>query len=566
MDNYRGNDNGNAGGGYNLNTGNTTGNNYGSNTNYDNYGSNTNDYNSNYNSNYGNTTDYNNYNNNYNNTAGNYNTSTDNQGINLDKDYGSSSNYNDSNYNNANYNNSNYGTNYGNTAGGYNNTNYGNTNYGNTNYGNTNYGTNYNSATPGAGNFSSSYNNYSATNNMNNAHPAKVLPFKLPRLKSIIILSIIIGVIVFITKGNNRSKAEWAAEQNLMKAACDMIENPHAYTAGDVVDILNRMIEEDAEDFYMDVETSISKDDIKEAAQQIDPFLGRLTLFSYVTSSSQDGDGPVVHDATAGVNFTFERSIESYVYNDIKKGIPIPADNIQASKVKAECESFLKEYIKPGMTDYEKEVAVHDYIVGNCTYDKSNLDDETIYSSYGVLVNRKAVCEGYARTSALLLKLSGVESDLISGDAKGDMVEEGSTMGHMWNQVCIDGVWYNYDATWDDPSGDSETLAHLYLNVSDQILALDHEWDLSKSHSCNSMDQNYYKKEGMFFSDDASFQQYVKDQLAAGERSCIKCSITDLDLSEDTMSFIFSYDGISSYQFMTIGIDGYKYLEIRINV
>ena len=499
--------------------------------------------------------------------------------------YGNSTPDNNGNFSGS-YNNYNTGntTGYNNTSGSYNNYNIGNTtgynntseNYNTGNYSNNynnNYNNSYNNNNFSSNNYSDSnyngyYNPYSTGTNNSITYQSGVkgFHFKLPRLKTIFIFGIIIGLIILAGVGNKRSQAQKQAEQALMSAGVDMIQYPHAYTKEDVVEILNKMIEEDAENFYMDVETTVSKDDLSEVAKEIDPFVGRLSMFSYSMMSTQyeDGSDPI-HKATAGVNFTFERSIESYVYNDIKYGKPIPEDNKEALKVKAECEAFLRDNIEPGMTEYDKEVAVHDFIVNKCTYDKSDLDDLTIYSSYGVLINGRAVCEGYARTTALLLKLLDVDVELISGDAKGEMAG-GSDLGHMWNQVCIDGVWYHYDATWDDPTGDSDVLAHLYLNVSDQILSLDHEWDQSKYHTCNSMEQNYYKKQGMYFTDDASFQEYVKNQLASGERSCIKCTITDIDLSEDTMSFIFNYDGITSYQFMTIGIDGYQYLEIKINV
>ena len=61
----------------------------------------------------------------------------------------------------------------------------------------------------------------------------------------------------------------------------------------------------------------------------------------------------------------------------------------------------------------------------------------------------------------------------------------------MWDQVCIDGVWYHYDATWDDPVDDRQKISHLYLNLSDEILSLDHKWDKDKYHSCDCMDENY---------------------------------------------------------------------------
>ena len=365
--------------------------------------------------------------------------------------------------------------------------------------------------------------------------------------------------------GSRRHKKQWDAEEQLQTIALDIDQKPQADSKEDILEILNDMIDKHAEDFYMDVNVNISKEDIEEVAHELDPFLGRLSMYSYATSSVQEGDGEAIPDAYAGVNFTFERSIESFVYDDLRKDIPIPEDNAEALKVKQECELFLKENISIGMTDFEKELAIHDYIINNCYYSTSFADDMSEYNSYGCLVNRKCVCEGYARTSALLMKLSGVECKLISGKGKGELAYDGAEQGHMWNQVKINGVWYHYDATWDDPRGSDQILTHLYMNVSDQIMSLDHEWEQDKYEQCISMTENYYMKNGMYFDDDTSFQQYVKDQLSAGERQVIKCCISNLDLSEETMYFIFDYDGISSYQISTMGLPDYQYLEIHIN-
>ena len=61
-------------------------------------------------------------------------------------------------------------------------------------------------------------------------------------------------------------------------------------------------------------------------------------------------------------------------------------------------------------SDYEKAAFVHDFIVLNCTYDAdafnkylNNSNDGTslAYTSYGCLVNRKAVCAGYSKAYKL---------------------------------------------------------------------------------------------------------------------------------------------------------------------
>lgn len=60
---------------------------------------------------------------------------------------------------------------------------------------------------------------------------------------------------------------------------------------------------------------------------------------------------------------------------------------------------------------------------------------------YGGLVDGKAICVGYATILHEALKRVGVKSQIVIG--------VNANEGHAWNQVQIDGKWYNADATWD---------------------------------------------------------------------------------------------------------------------
>ncbi|WP_346698947.1 transglutaminase domain-containing protein, partial [Catenibacillus scindens] len=97
------------------------------------------------------------------------------------------------------------------------------------------------------------------------------------------------------------------------------------------------------------------------------------------------------------------------------------------------------------MTVVEKVLAVHDYIVRVCDYDQENYVNNTVsvhsYSAWGVLIDGKAVCQGYAETFGAMMKALGIDSCLVASPS----------MNHIWNMVYIDGVWYHVDATWDDP-------------------------------------------------------------------------------------------------------------------
>ena len=64
------------------------------------------------------------------------------------------------------------------------------------------------------------------------------------------------------------------------------------------------------------------------------------------------------------------------------------------------------------------------------------------------MIDRKSVCEGYAKLFKYILDSVGIESVLVSGTA---MNSDGQSEKHMWNYVNLEGIWYGVDCTWDDP-------------------------------------------------------------------------------------------------------------------
>ena len=96
---------------------------------------------------------------------------------------------------------------------------------------------------------------------------------------------------------------------------------------------------------------------------------------------------------------------------------------------------------------YEDIKMVHDYLVDNIEYD-TTISKENIYNVYGALINRTAVCEGYARSFKYLMDELGIPCTLVIG--KGTNAQ-GQTENHAWNYVQLNGNWYAIDCTWDDP-------------------------------------------------------------------------------------------------------------------
>ena len=95
-------------------------------------------------------------------------------------------------------------------------------------------------------------------------------------------------------------------------------------------------------------------------------------------------------------------------------------------------------------TDYEKIVGVYDWICENVTYDYEHLSDPDyilMRTAYGALINKSAVCQGYAVLLYRLLLELGIDNRVITGYGNGGY--------HAWNIVELDGFYYNGDATWD---------------------------------------------------------------------------------------------------------------------
>lgn len=97
--------------------------------------------------------------------------------------------------------------------------------------------------------------------------------------------------------------------------------------------------------------------------------------------------------------------------------------------------------------NYNKILQVHDWIIENFEY-SPNFQDENVYNIYGALVEKEAVCEGYAESFKYILDEIGIPCVIVSGTATNS---EGETENHAWNYVQLNGSWYVVDTTWDDP-------------------------------------------------------------------------------------------------------------------
>ena len=166
------------------------------------------------------------------------------------------------------------------------------------------------------------------------------------------------------------------------------------------------------------------------------------------------------------------------------------------------------EIIKEGMSEYEKEEAINQYLCENAEYNDKIMEyinsDGTIskeavleyansFTPYGILVENMGVCESYAEAFWLIAKEAGLEVVIQTGRLDG--------VNHEWNRVKIDGQWYTLDVT----NNDCEYLPNCYFNLSDEVAGtiLQEDGDafidrFISNYTSSDMNNEYYTKNSLY--------------------------------------------------------------------
>jgi len=150
------------------------------------------------------------------------------------------------------------------------------------------------------------------------------------------------------------------------------------------------------------------------------------------------------------------------------------------------CVKVINSLITTSMTDYDKELVIHNWIIKWADYDTEALSnapdaapDPDNDNPYGLLMNKRAICRGFTYTFQLFMDMLGVECITIEGSS-GQARDE-----HAWNMVRIDGEWYCVDVTWNNPIGSGDVtwgdeITHKYFNVTSKFMRdTGHHWDNS---------------------------------------------------------------------------------------
>ncbi len=152
-------------------------------------------------------------------------------------------------------------------------------------------------------------------------------------------------------------------------------------------------------------------------------------------------------------------------------------------------------------------ILAHDWLVQNLAYDETANQNNNHAAS--ALLSGKTLCQGYAQAYALIGRALGHDVKLICGKA--------GQLGHVWNQVVLDGQAYHVDVTHDDPTpdkGPDAPVRHVHLFRSDTSMGQTHQWQRENYLACPVDGAFYYRDQQLLAANqaqlEAALQQFMQ--------------------------------------------------------
>jgi len=239
-------------------------------------------------------------------------------------------------------------------------------------------------------------------------------------------------------------------------------------------------------------------------------------------------------------SYDYENMMLKVIYSYDKKEI-----EAKQKEMKEAGEKILAEVVTDEMSEIEKENAIYQYMENNTQYDTAALEDakknnfkktedntyEDSFNGYGILVNKKGVCQSYAYAYKLLCEMSGVSCRVVTGNLSGNLP-------HAWNAVKLGETWVQTDST---NNGKSTGIPYFLYNADHETAKLT-GFDMDKNFELDSQVEQ-------FQGEDNQYEYYYKNQLVAGSMDeyeqilervlaentdviSIRCTIEDVKMEE----------------------------------
>lgn len=286
--------------------------------------------------------------------------------------------------------------------------------------------------------------------------------------------------------------------------------------------------------------------------------------------------GTGIKYSQTGSNFTVP--VE---YSVIIDYLPITRDEYTAFENKLD--AIVSAVVYPDMTDVQKAMALHDWIVDNVDYgyrlDRSiysddvgsdiiyNLEefnklpeligenatmmnDKTMaHTAYAPAMLGYGVCQGYSMLYSALLNKVGIENGTVAS----------FNMNHQWSTVKLDGEWYHTDVTWDDPTPqDSDTESYKTRTLRSGVNTIDLQYQTKAYHqysnflcSGETFAENGHITDGAYFIPEAEFTDNTyharDDELNENTAHYVFDRVSGTKLYYGCMNNMYYYEQVVRY-------------------
>lgn len=204
-----------------------------------------------------------------------------------------------------------------------------------------------------------------------------------------------------------------------------------------------------------------------------------VTLKSYIEKREEE-ENPETKEDFVKIAESYEIKPTTQISDAYKSGDTSELTDKEKETLDMAKDAIKEMKIKDGMSDYEKEKAVYDWMTESLQQDQGALTvipatQEDCDNPYGVLKYHNAVCVGYATTFRMFMQMMDIECRVVHNNER----------YHSWDVVKLDGDWYITDIFSDAGNGN-----YAHFNMTDDIWGRDQTWDHDYFPAATSLKYN----------------------------------------------------------------------------
>lgn len=192
------------------------------------------------------------------------------------------------------------------------------------------------------------------------------------------------------------------------------------------------------------------------------------------------------------------------------KFTPICKEGSRAADIYNDAKQVLNDIISYQMNDYQKALAIFDWICSTTSYDYYSNEEgaydgiaSTLMPAFyleGVFDTKYAVCDGFSKAYSLMCNMEGIDCIRVTGYGKSyDEHNREVWHGHAWNKVFVDpnlndgiqGNYYLVDITWAEMMG--STLYEGKNREGEEVTT--HDMFLISDKSVKDTHRNYEERD-----------------------------------------------------------------------